>query len=43
MQMSEEEKDDFVVESVSRIATALESIQRLLFQLVELQKESKPE
>lgn len=43
MQMTEEEKGDFVVESVARIATALESINRQLFLIREMIQESRGE
>jgi hypothetical protein len=38
--MTEQEREDFVLETLKRTADALEAIQRLLYQMVELQKEA---
>lgn len=41
--MTDQERDDFVLDSVARIATALESINRQLFLVREMIQESRDE
>jgi hypothetical protein len=37
--VTDQEREEFVIETLTRVADALEAIQRLLYQMLELQKE----